>query len=84
MYYVKHLIPTTANCEAYKETGKYDPFTEKESMTHLLKKKQAIETACQSGHIYQEKTLAIMEMFTDLKEPTVKVVKEDMITGSLK
>ena len=62
-------------------------------MTHLLKrkvwpiywkKKQAIETACQSDHIYQEKTLAIMEMFTDLKEPTVKVVKEDMITGSLK
>ena len=53
-------------------------------MTHLLKKKQARETACQSDHIYQEKTLAIMEMFTDLKEPTVKVVKEDMITGSLK
>ena len=36
-------------------------------MTHLLKKKQAIETACQSDHIYQEKTCWIMANSTLLK-----------------
>lgn len=63
--------------EAYKESGKNDPCTEKI---------QATVTACQRDQTsdLSKKGLkvAIIDMFTDIKELTIKVVKEDTMAVS--